>query len=275
MPRFRPYFWLALAWRAVLERFTSRWLWLASEETGGAVSLNIIVVGGGIGGLAAAYCLARAGHAVTILERAAAAGDDVGAGIQVSPNFSRLLIRWGLGEELAEKGCVPEGIAFLRYSTGERVGATRWGKQMEADYGAPYYHIHRADLLRMLTRLCARRAALRLDSRVASVDPITGSVVLSSGEMLTADLIVGADGIKSVVRSAVQGEKPPLQTGDAVYRAVIPTDGMLGADGSASIPSVGITARYTASPVCSGGFSPCTAERTTLLIPSAPTMRSA
>jgi salicylate hydroxylase len=77
----------------------------------------------------------------------------VGAGIQVSPNATRLLFRWGLGPALAACAVEPAAIVFRRYDTGVRVGYTSWGARMARDHGAPYYHIHRADYHAMLHRL--------------------------------------------------------------------------------------------------------------------------
>ena len=197
--------------------------------------LHILIIGCGLGGLSAAYCLSQAGHTVTLIESAKKLGE-VGAGIQVSPNVSRLLIRWGLGDALAKAGVEPQAIVFRRYATGEVVGYSRWGAAMRREHGAPYYHIHRADFHRMVyVRAVASsdRVSVRLGSTVKSVDPVPNaqgqvSVTLTSGETITGDLIVGADGVKSLVRQVVIGRADaPEPTGDAAYRAIISTDVML------------------------------------------------
>ncbi|KAJ6618774.1 FAD/NAD(P)-binding domain-containing protein [Mycena sp. CBHHK59/15] len=189
--------------------------------------LNIIIVGCGLGGLAAAHCLGRAGHTVTVFESASCIGE-VGAGIQISPNLSRLLIRWGLGSELRKASVKPQSITFRRYNTGRRVGWTKWGDNMDRDYGAPYCHVHRADLLDMLFKLASPYMTLFLNSRVVSLDPHLGQVTLESGIIFRGDIIFGADGVKSAVREIVVGHPDkPMPTGDAAYRAIIPTSEMI------------------------------------------------
>ncbi|KAJ7173105.1 hypothetical protein C8R43DRAFT_1209402 [Mycena crocata] len=190
------------------------------------VPLHFIIVGCGLGGLAAAHCLGRAGHKVTVFESAASIGE-VGAGIQISPNLSRLLIRWGLGAELRRVSVKPQAITFRRYKTGHRVGWTKWGENMDRDHGAPYCHVHRADLLNMLFKLASPYMTLFLNSRVASLDPHLGQVTLESGQSFRGDVILGADGVKSMIREVVIGRPDkPIHTGDAAYRAIIPTSEM-------------------------------------------------
>lgn len=190
-----------------------------------SLSLHVIIVGCGLGGLAAAHCLAQAGHRVTVLESASAIGD-VGAGIQVSPNVTRLLRRWGLGDALEKIAVQPEAVVLRRYDTGERVGYTKWGTRM-LEYGAPYYHIHRADFHKLLYDLAAPNMNLRLKATVVHVDPDAPSVTLSSGEVVHGDLVVGADGVKSYIQQVVLGRANPAQaTGDAAYRAIIPSSVM-------------------------------------------------
>ncbi|PIL28047.1 hypothetical protein GSI_09799 [Ganoderma sinense ZZ0214-1] len=188
--------------------------------------LHVLVVGCGMGGLAAAHCLGKAGHKVTLFEAAPAIGE-VGAGIQVTPNVSRLLQRWGAGPALEAVAVRPDAIALRRYDTGERVGYTRW-TNMEEKYGAPYYHIHRADLHKLLFDLAAPHMTLRLNATVVGVDPDAPSLTLASGEVVRGDLIVGADGVKSLLQEVVLGHTNPAEaTGDAAYRAVIPSDLLL------------------------------------------------
>lgn len=101
---------------------------------------------------------------------------------------------------------------------------------MEREHGSPYYHVHRADLHTMLLDLALSSPSvkLRLNSTVESVNASAPSIKLTSGQVLKADLIIGADGVKSMCRSIVLGAPTTATaTGDAVYRAIVPTDAML------------------------------------------------
>lgn len=190
-----------------------------------SLALDIIVVGCGIGGLASAFCLTQAGHRVTIVESSRVIGE-IGAGMQLSPNTTRLLNKWGLGKHLDEIAVRPEGVAYRRYSTGERIGFTKWGTALERDYGAPYYHIHRADMHKLLHDLVSPHVTILLGSAVVGCNPgaASPSVTLASGKTMMADLIVGADGMKSYVQEVVLGKPNAVElTGDAVYRTTIPT----------------------------------------------------
>lgn len=197
-----------------------------------SLQLHILIIGCGLGGLAAAHCLSQAGHTITMIESARKLSE-VGAGIQVSPNVSRLFERWGLGEQLASVAVEPEAIVFRRYDNGEVVGRTRWGPGMRKAHGAPYYHVHRADLHKLVYDLTSSssRVELRLSSTVASVDPVPKpkvSVTLTTGEVIHGDMIIGADGVKSIVRNVVVGRPDHAEAaGDAAYRAIIPTEVML------------------------------------------------
>ncbi|KAF7358161.1 FAD/NAD(P)-binding domain-containing protein [Mycena venus] len=189
--------------------------------------LNILIIGGGIAGMAAAFCLGKAGHHITVIETAPVIME-VGAGIQIGPNMSRLLMRWGLANRLKQFGVKPLSASFRRYCTGERVGFSFAGDTMEFEQGAPYYHLHRADLHSMLAAIATPYMTLRLGSKVISVDPKSVSAFLESGEIISADVILGADGVKSMTRRSIFGGiDERLPTGDAVYRATIPTTEMM------------------------------------------------
>ena len=193
--------------------------------------LDILVVGGGIGGLCAAFCLTQAGHRVTIVESSPAMGSEVGAGIAIYPNFSRLLQRWGLGKRLDEAALRPQGATARRYSNGERLLFINWVETAESHSGAaPYYHIHRADLHKLLCDLISSEVTILLDSPVVGCDPdpVVPSVTLKSGKVLKADLIVGADGLKSYIQQVVLGKPNRADpTGVAAYRTLIPTSLMM------------------------------------------------
>ncbi|KAG1796649.1 uncharacterized protein HD556DRAFT_1359125 [Suillus plorans] len=192
-----------------------------------SLPLNIVVIGCGLGGLAAAYCLAQAGHNITILEAASAIGE-VGAGVQASPNVSRLLMRWGLGPRLEELGVKIQALSFKRWDNDEVVGWTPLGDVIDKEYGSPFYLLHRADFHRMLYEAAEPYCNIRVNSRVVSVDPSKPSATLASGEVVSADLIIGADGVKSVTREyIVGGPDKPKATGDAAYRTLIPVEKLL------------------------------------------------
>lgn len=133
-------------------------------------------------------------------------------------------------------------LTLLSDSTGERIGYVKWGEYMDRDYHAPYYHIHRADYHRMLFDLAIPFMDLQLESLVTNIAVKTDSrtqhprpeITLSSGRIMTCDLLIGADGVKSFTRNFVVGKADaPQPTGDCAYRAVIPTSKLL-ADSSLS-----------------------------------------
>ncbi|KAG8774684.1 hypothetical protein FRC12_001870 [Ceratobasidium sp. 428] len=189
--------------------------------------LNIIVVGGGIGGLSAALCLASSGHQITVLESVPIFNEvEVGAGVRLTPNCARILIRWGFGDELRELGLQPAVVQLFRYNGEVLVDKSLAG----AGYVQPWYDIHRGDLHQMLFRAVSSlpNVTLRPDSEVISCtiaeDNRKTIVTLKNGEVLSGELVVGADGVRSIVRRSVLDiPDHPRKTGEAVYRAVIPT----------------------------------------------------
>ncbi|KAM6496772.1 hypothetical protein JOM56_007245 [Amanita muscaria] len=195
--------------------------------------LDIIIVGCGISGLSLAYYFGKAGHSVIILE-AASVLSEIGAGVLLGPNVSKLLIRWGLKERLEAIADPARDLNLFVLPSDDTGDAVRsWNREnMEKEYGGPQYQIHRGDLQKLLCDLAFSfpNVSLRLNSRVVSISPNGPSpyVVLHSGESISGDMVIGADGVKSIVRSCVVGgPDEPTPSGDAFYRVVLSTDAFL------------------------------------------------
>lgn len=189
------------------------------------MTLKALVVGGGIGGLTAALCLVREGIQVVLLEQADAF-HQVGAGIQLSPNCSRVLHHLGLEEPLRERGFLPEGTQFRDYRSGKVIAQSVLGNAVVEQYGAPYYHIHRGDLLTTLVEAVQTSVDIEchLGQRLASLSlhPDRVCVVCEGGAEFSADLLIGADGIHSTVRAELWGAAAPDFTGNVAWRALVP-----------------------------------------------------
>jgi salicylate hydroxylase len=186
--------------------------------------LPIAVVGGGIGGLAAALSLLRAGFDVQAFEQASALVE-VGAGIQISPNASRLLHRLGLGASLDRTGVRPVAVHQRRWDDGRTLQRAPLGEAAEAAFGAPYYHFYRADLLKVLADALPPDR-LHLGHRLAGFTDHGDRVELrfTHGARAAAGVLVGADGIHSTVRGELFGPEQPRFTGCIAYRGLVPAD---------------------------------------------------
>ncbi|EER28730.1 hypothetical protein D8B26_000995 [Coccidioides posadasii str. Silveira] len=190
---------------------------------------QILIIGGGIGGLGAAICLSRKGHNVTVLE-AASNLNEVGAGIQIPPNSTRILDSYGLTEKFLGKVVWPRNLCFRRYCTGEIIGSTRFRGVLERKYGFPYWLIHRADYQRILFEAAKESGAkIMLGTPVEYVDERCPAAVMADGRKLAADLIIGADGIRSKTRRAVIPEKEieANDTPNCAFRVTISAEEML------------------------------------------------
>ncbi|MGR3378208.1 FAD-dependent monooxygenase [Salipiger abyssi] len=181
---------------------------------------KIIVAGGGIGGLAAALALRRHGAEVRVLEQAGEI-NEVGAGIQVSPNGLRVIEALGLGEALRARSCRGRAVVLRDHREGEAVLRLDLGR---LPGGQEYYFVHRADLVDLLA--CAARAAgveIRLLQKVRDITPgDRPALELCNGDRVGGDLVVGADGLHSVIRAALNGVLAPSFTGQVAWRAVVP-----------------------------------------------------
>jgi salicylate hydroxylase len=189
------------------------------------MSLRIAVVGGGIGGLATAGFLHRAGLPVTVYEQATRI-TEVGAGLVVPPNAVRLLRRLGHIRRFQDLAVPLEtGWEFRRWQDGRVLFSQRLGADCERLYGEGCYVTHRADLLEVL-RATVPGPGLRLRSRCVRVRrrPDHVELAFADGSTETADLVIGADGLHSVVCEAVTATTPPRFSGICAYRCLVPAD---------------------------------------------------
>lgn len=186
--------------------------------------LRIGVIGGGIGGAALTASLQQRGMEAHLFERTAAF-KEVGAGVQMTPNAVKVLKALGLGDELHRLGYLPHAIIGRDWRTGREKFRTPLSDACPQLFGAEFYHLHRADLLAMLVGLIEPRF-LKHNARCTSVfNQGEGAVArFDNGEEFEADVIVGADGVHSVVRDALFGDDAPLFTGHICWRASIPLE---------------------------------------------------
>ena len=185
---------------------------------------GVIVAGGGIGGLAAALALSRAGWNTRLLERSPAFGE-VGAGIQLGPNVVKILLGWGLGDALKAVAALPERLRVRSALSGKLLGTLPLGRAMAQRYGAPYATLHRADLHGILS------AAVRRQTDVAthlarplqsfSQTALAVSVQTAHWPEIECDALIGADGLWSTVRQQLLRDGPPRRTGHLAYRALL------------------------------------------------------
>jgi 2-polyprenyl-6-methoxyphenol hydroxylase-like FAD-dependent oxidoreductase len=185
---------------------------------------SIAVVGAGIGGLTAALSLHRAGFDVHVYEQASTVSE-VGAGIQVSPNASRILHGLGLADDLAEMGVCPLAWHQRRWQDGRTLVRAPLGGAVVEAFGFPHYQMHRADLLATLLRaLPAER--VHIGRRLVGLTDHGERVEarFEDGDTVTADVLVGADGIHSAVRETLFGPQDARFTGCAAYRGLIPSE---------------------------------------------------
>jgi salicylate hydroxylase len=184
----------------------------------------IVIAGGGIGGLAAALRCAAPEAMVHVIERAQAFSE-VGAGIQIGPNVTRILKAWGLDNAVQSVAAFPDFLRIRQAQSGVQTGQLRLGVKAVARYGAPYATVHRADLHGVLLQAVQEQTRVQL---ILNQD-VTGyaqqsegvSVQLANGEKLMAKALVGADGLWSKLRAQMLGDGAPHFTGHLAYRAML------------------------------------------------------
>lgn len=185
---------------------------------------ELLIAGGGIGGLAAGLACSRAGCHVRLYERAETFGE-VGAGIQLGPNVVRVLQGWGLDTALRGVAAFPERLQVRHALSGAELGVLRLGSTMVQRYGAPYATVHRADLQQLLLHALQQRDAVWLHTgkSVSRYVETNGAVGLSldDGLDVEGDVLIAADGLWSPLRQQLLGDVPPRVTGHLAYRALL------------------------------------------------------
>jgi len=187
---------------------------------------NVLIVGGGIGGVTAALCFAKRGFDVQVFEQTVEFGT-VGAGIQLTPNCTRVLHDLGLEAALQAIAFLPEAVEMRDWKSGRMLTSNPLGAQLVADYGFPYYHIHRTDLMQVLVNAAQAQPAIRLhgNAQVEKIDRSDTGVSLEAGaNHYDGSLLIGADGIHSMVRTDLFGPQAPRFTGNVAWRALVPAD---------------------------------------------------
>lgn len=187
---------------------------------------QVVVAGGGIGGLGAALALSREGVDVNLLEQAPAFGE-VGAGLQLGPNAVRVLDAWGLLEPLKGVAAFPEALRVRDVHTGAALGSLALGFEAKQRYGQAYATVHRADLHGLLLDAVERQSGvrLRLNQRVASYVEGGAGVQLTAedGSLFEGQALLGCDGLWSRVRSQMLGAQPVRSSGHLAYRGMVRT----------------------------------------------------
>jgi salicylate hydroxylase len=189
---------------------------------------TVVIAGAGIGGLTAALALAKQGFRTTVMEQAERLAE-IGAGIQLSPNASRILIDLGLGDRLAPRVVVPEEFKVINARTGRMLAQAPLGAKATTRYGAPYWVIHRGDLQAVLREAIAATPliTLYLGTRVEDIAThANGVTVAASCQMQPLEMhgsaLIGADGLWSTLRRRLGHRVTPRFARHSAWRALVP-----------------------------------------------------
>ena len=190
---------------------------------------RVLIVGGGIGGLTTALALSRAGHSVRLYEQAPAFGE-IGAGIMLTPNATRVLQHLGLGVALDPSGMRPPASRYRRFDDAALMGDAPLADVMESTHGAPWLHIHRSDLLDALLAAALSRGgtALHAGHRATGCAQEGASVTVhfDNGASAAGDLLVACDGVRSTMRAVLLEHAEARFRGQVAWRALAPARGL-------------------------------------------------
>jgi salicylate hydroxylase len=224
--------------------------------------LTVLIIGGGLGGLGAAIATTLAGYNTTVAETAPTLSE-VGAGIQILPNASKILTAWGLREKLLQHATHPAQVNMIGWK-GNHITHMKFAEQAQK-YNSPFWDFHRAGLQKcLLDRAIELGVKILTNARVDDVvfGDVCGEceVALHDGRRLTADLVIAADGINSRMRECLAGKPdPPTPTGDLAYRLLLNTADMMrdpDLSGFITDPQV----NYWIGPDCHAGKTSCVSQ---------------
>jgi salicylate hydroxylase len=183
----------------------------------------LLIIGGGIGGMTTALAVAQAGFDVHVVEQSPEFGE-IGAGIQLAPNATRILERLGLRPALDAVSVQPRNVVFMHADTGKRLGAVDLGPAFRRHYGQPYTVLHRGDLLEVLLAACRANPRITLETgrEVVTVRE-DGEVLFADGTHYRCEGVVGADGLWSRTRRLISDDEP-ICSQYVAYRGALPMD---------------------------------------------------
>ncbi len=182
---------------------------------------RIALIGGGIGGITAAIALRQRGFEVSVHEQSPALAE-VGAGLQLGPNAVKVYRALGMEDDLRKIGGQPVNALTLNWTDNTPLARGNMRDGMIAQFGAPYYNVHRADMLHLIARAIPE-SCLHLGKRCLGVNA-KGSARFADGSEIEADIVIGSDGVRSMVRTSLFGAEAPRYTGMECWRATLPVE---------------------------------------------------